>query len=190
MHRLLNIRSLAPPLPPLLAPLSPASTTTTTRHHRPGPPSEGPLMGGPQCRLSIFKNGNVPCCYFRNFPVDFKNSVMSPVDFEKWQRPLSVIFKCSCQFYGASMSPVDFKKWLCHPVKFKGQGPRQRYQQHHFILPQWSRGAYTMIWGLYRSSILEGISQSFSRMAWDAIKVQWAQQRGVQAIVSSSSSIR
>ena len=31
----------------------------------------GPLMGGPQCRLSISRNGNVPCRYFRHFPVDF-----------------------------------------------------------------------------------------------------------------------
>ena len=26
--------------------------------------SKGPLMGGPQCRLSILRNGNVPCHYF------------------------------------------------------------------------------------------------------------------------------
>ena len=32
----------------------------------------GPLMGGPHCRLSILRNGNVPCRYFRNFPVNFK----------------------------------------------------------------------------------------------------------------------
>ena len=31
----------------------------------------GPLMGGPQCRLSILRNGNVPCRYFLNVPVDF-----------------------------------------------------------------------------------------------------------------------
>ena len=24
------------------------------------------------------------------------------------------------------MSPVDFKKWPCHPVEFRGQGPRNR----------------------------------------------------------------
>ena len=28
--------------------------------------------GGPQCRLSILRNGNVPCRYFLNVPVDFK----------------------------------------------------------------------------------------------------------------------
>ena len=32
----------------------------------------GPLMGGPQCRLSILRNGNVPCRYFSNVSVDFK----------------------------------------------------------------------------------------------------------------------
>ena len=32
----------------------------------------GPLMGGPQCRLSILRNVNVPCHYFLNVPVDFK----------------------------------------------------------------------------------------------------------------------
>ena len=40
-------------------------------------------MGGPQCHLLILRNGiNVPCHYFRNFPVDFKIAV-------KWQcRPV------------------------------------------------------------------------------------------------------
>ena len=32
----------------------------------------GPLMGGPECRLSILRNCNVPCRYFKNVPVDFK----------------------------------------------------------------------------------------------------------------------
>ena len=33
----------------------------------------GPLMGeGAQCRLSSLRNGNVPCQYFVNVPVDFK----------------------------------------------------------------------------------------------------------------------
>ena len=46
-------------------------------------------MGGPQCRLSILRNGNVPCRYFLNVPVDFKivqcrlsilrNMALSPV---------------------------------------------------------------------------------------------------------------
>ena len=34
--------------------------------------SMGPLMGGPQCRLSILRNDNVFCCYILNVPVDFK----------------------------------------------------------------------------------------------------------------------
>ena len=32
----------------------------------------GALDGGPQCRLSILRNGNVPCCYFLSFAVGFK----------------------------------------------------------------------------------------------------------------------
>ena len=32
----------------------------------------GALDGGPPYRLSILRNGNVPCRYFFNFPVDFK----------------------------------------------------------------------------------------------------------------------
>ena len=35
-------------------------------------PILGPLIGAPQCRLSILRNGNVPCHYFLYFPVDFK----------------------------------------------------------------------------------------------------------------------
>ena len=32
----------------------------------------GPLTRGPQCCMSILRNGNVPCHYFCNFPVDPK----------------------------------------------------------------------------------------------------------------------
>ena len=32
----------------------------------------GPLTGGPQCRMSILRNDNVPCHYLCNYPVDFK----------------------------------------------------------------------------------------------------------------------
>ena len=32
----------------------------------------GPLKGGPQCRMSILRNGHVPCHYFHNFNVDLK----------------------------------------------------------------------------------------------------------------------
>ena len=38
----------------------------------------GPLMGGPQCRLWILKNGNVPCHFFGNFPVYFKTVQCCP----------------------------------------------------------------------------------------------------------------
>ena len=39
---------------------------------RRGKTSLGALDGGPQCRLSILRNGNVPCHYFLDFSVDFK----------------------------------------------------------------------------------------------------------------------
>ena len=55
----------------------------------------GALDGGPQCRLSILRNGNVPCHYLKQILSIFK-SLMSPVDFKK--RPFS-------------------------SVKFKGRGP-------------------------------------------------------------------
>ena len=29
-------------------------------------------MGGPRCRLSILRNGNIPCRYFSNVPVEFR----------------------------------------------------------------------------------------------------------------------
>ena len=32
----------------------------------------GALDGGPQCRVAILRNGNVPCHYFLNVPVDLK----------------------------------------------------------------------------------------------------------------------
>ena len=62
--------------------------------------TRGPLMVGPQCRLSILRNGNVPSHFcFINFPVDLlKKSPMWPVNFKKWQCPMSPFFKRSCRF--------------------------------------------------------------------------------------------
>ena len=74
----------------------------------------GPSTGDPQCRMSILRNGNVPCRYFCNFHVDFRTS---PVEFK--DRPMSLIF---FPMSLGSMSHVDFKKWQCRPVDFKGQG--------------------------------------------------------------------
>ena len=34
--------------------------------------SFGTLTGGPQCRKSILRNGNIPCCYFYNFHIDLE----------------------------------------------------------------------------------------------------------------------
>ena len=63
----------------------------------------GPLMGAPQCRLSILRNGNVPCHYFLNFPVDLK----------KVQCRLSILRKddVPCRYF--STVPVDFKEVQC-----------------------------------------------------------------------------
>ena len=52
-------------------------------------------------------------------------SPMSPVDFKKWQCPLSLFLKCPCRFLNSPMSSVHFKKRPCHPVEFKGQGPHK-----------------------------------------------------------------
>ena len=63
----------------------------------------GPLMGSPQCRLSILRNGNVPCRYFLNFPVDFKIV----------QCRLSILWNDNvlCRYF--SNLPVDFKIVQC-----------------------------------------------------------------------------
>ena len=63
----------------------------------------GPLMGGPQCRLSILRNGNVPCRYFSDFPVDFKIV----------QRRLSILRNGNVPFHYILNFPVDFKRVLC-----------------------------------------------------------------------------
>ena len=44
----------------------PHSSSSSVNHHRilPGLLRLGPLMGGPQCRLSILINCNVPCRFF------------------------------------------------------------------------------------------------------------------------------
>ena len=74
-------------------------------------------MRGPKCRMSILRNGNVPCYYFCNIHVDFKISLMLHVEFRNG--PCYDIFHMSIGF----MSHVDFKEWPCHFVEFKGQGP-------------------------------------------------------------------
>ena len=48
-------------------------------------------MGGPQCCLSILRNGNVPWGHLENVPVDLKKSPMSTVEFKK--RLVSISFK-------------------------------------------------------------------------------------------------
>ena len=62
-------------------------------------PSVGPLMGGLQCRLSILRNGNVPCNYFRNVLVHFKIV----------QRRLSILRNGNVPCHYFSNFPVEFK---------------------------------------------------------------------------------
>ena len=64
---------------------------------------EGPLMGDPQCRLSILRNGNVPCRYFRNFPVDFKIAQCRLLILRNGNVP--------CRYF--LNVPVDFKGVQC-----------------------------------------------------------------------------
>ena len=60
-------------------------------------------MGGPQCRLWILRNGNVPCHYFRNVPVDSK------------------IVQCRLSILRNGNVPCHY--FYNFPVEFKGQGP-------------------------------------------------------------------
>ena len=60
-------------------------------------------MGGTQCRLSILRNDDVPCCYFQIFPVDF----------EIVQCRLSILRNDNVPFRYFSNVPVDFKVVQC-----------------------------------------------------------------------------
>ena len=48
---------------------------------------------------------------------------MLPVDFKKWQCPLSLFLKFPVDFKVVQCRLVDFKKRPCRPVEFKGQEP-------------------------------------------------------------------
>ena len=83
------------------------------------------IDGGPQCRLSILRNGNVPRHYFLFFNVDFK----------KVQCRLSILRNGNfpCQY--SKKIPVDFKIVQCRlsnlrkgcvSLSSKGQGPFNR----------------------------------------------------------------
>ena len=80
----------------------------------PPTPFPGPLMGGPQCRMSILRYGNIayPCRLFHQ---------MSHIEFKN--RPRVTIFFSPCRMSLSRMSHVKFKKCPCRPVGFRGQGP-------------------------------------------------------------------
>ena len=69
--------------------------------------------------MPIFRNYNVPCCYFGKFPVNFKIVQCHLSNIRNTLCSVGYIFLMSIGL----MLPVDFKKMLCRPVKFKGEGP-------------------------------------------------------------------
>ena len=79
---------------------------------------QGALDGGPHCRMSILRNGNIacPCRLF---------SPMSHVKFKKRLCPMSLQFLApvTCHKAPCRMSHVEFKKCPCRPVDFRGLGP-------------------------------------------------------------------
>ena len=74
------------------------------------------MGGGPQCRMSILRNGNVACFYRLFLP-------MSHVEFKKGLCHMSLYFLSPCRMSLSPMSHVDFKNCPCRSVDFKGQGP-------------------------------------------------------------------
>ena len=69
----------------------------------------GPLIGAPQCRLLILRNGNDPCRYFFNFPIDL----------EIVQCRLSILRKHNvpCRYF--SNVPVHFKVAQCRLLNLR-----------------------------------------------------------------------
>ena len=79
----------------------------------------GPLTGGPQCRMSVLRHGNVLCRYFCKFHVDFRIAKCDLSNLREGPCHIGNIFLKLTGF----MSHVDFKKCQCRPADFKGQGP-------------------------------------------------------------------
>ena len=78
---------------------------------------KGPFMGGPQCCMSVLRNGNVACpCRLL--------SPMSHVEFKKRRCPMSLKSLAPvARHYRPYMSHVEFLKCPCRPVDFRGLGP-------------------------------------------------------------------
>ena len=75
--------------------------------------SLGALDGGPLCRLSILRKGNVPCRYFRHFPVDFKIVQCRISNLRSVPCHVINVFSnvdrlhVACGFYEMTMSPCQ-----------------------------------------------------------------------------------
>ena len=81
----------------------------------------GPLMGSPQCRMSVLRN--VPCnCFIAISKSILKGSNMLHV---KLRIPNFVSIICMLLSLG-SMSHIDLKEQSCRYVSFKGQEPHEK----------------------------------------------------------------
>ena len=74
------------------------------------------MMGGPQCCMSILRNGNFACLCRLFF-------TMSNGEFKKRLCPMSLHFYPACRMSLSPMLHVEFKQGPCRPVNFRGQGP-------------------------------------------------------------------
>ena len=94
----------------------PSFPSVTVESDIPPPPFLGPLMGGPQCRMSIFRKLNVSCLCLLLPQCHLSNK------YEK--RGMShVYFYPPCCMSLSPMSHVEFKKCPCRALVFRGQGP-------------------------------------------------------------------
>ena len=77
-------------------------------------------MRGPQCRMSILRNGNVACLSDVSVTY-FPQCHMS--NLRKAYVTCHYIFLPPCRMSLSSMWHVEFKNCPCRPVDFRGLGP-------------------------------------------------------------------
>ena len=79
-------------------------------------------MEGPQCRMSVLRNGNTAChcrLFYLMSHVEFKNRI--------YMSHVTIIFS-PCRMSLSPMSHVEFKKCPCRPVDFRDQWPLSRFE--------------------------------------------------------------
>ena len=77
---------------------------------------QGPLTGVP-CRMSHFRNANLPCHINSDFACRLYDAFMAQVEFK-----LHIVSVALFVGSLSNKSYIDFKKWSCLRVEFKGQG--------------------------------------------------------------------